>query len=76
MSRYGTFATCKFISLRNPANTRSELPGAAAALSVPGRARAIATKSPSEAILRDSGEARAITMTVTVAIGNRSRCGS
>ena len=76
MSRYGTFATCRFMLLIKPAMMKSELPAAVATLSVPGLARASATKSASDPTGKDSGTESAITMTVTFTIGSRSRSAS
>src|SRR5215467_15544662 len=65
MSRYGTRDTGKPWVLMKADKIRSELPAAAATLSVSGFARASATNSPSVFTFRDVGAESAITMVVT-----------
>ena len=76
MSRYGTRVTGRFCVLTKDVRIRSELPAAAATLSVFGLARASATNSASDFTFSDSGAHSAITMVVTFTIGSRSRSAS
>ncbi len=73
MSRYGTRATGRPWVLVKADRIRSELPAAAATLSVSGLARASAMNSPSVFTFSDAGADSAITMVVTFVIGSRSR---
>ena len=63
MSRYGTFTICKPIDLMKPKIRKSELPVAAAALSLPGCARASAISSSIVPTLSDVGTEIASTVT-------------
>jgi len=62
--------------LKKPNNKKSEMPLAAAAMSFPGCARAIATSSSIVLTFMDNGVETASTTSDTLAIGLRSRFGS
>ena len=69
-------ATGRFCVLMKLDMIKSELPAAAATLSVSGLARASATNSASDFTSESSGTASATTMVVTLTIGSRSRSES
>src|SRR5215510_2112569 len=62
----------KFLAWRNPANEKSSAPVTPAQLSLPGCARAIATRSAKLATFKDAGIEMVIRVLETRAIGRRS----